>query len=320
MPAVDVENLVVDRGPTRAVAGIDLAVEAGEVVVVLGPNGAGKTTTVETLEGYHRPTSGRVRVLGLDPVGDHRRLRGRIGVMLQRGGIWPGMGPAEALRLFSRYYEHPADPGALLRLVDLEGAAKTPWRRLSGGEQQRLALALALVGRPEVAFLDEPTAGVDPRGRRAVREVVADLRSSGVAVLVTTHELDEAQRVADRMIIVDGGRVVAEGAPAELMRIGAGNQVHFGAAPGLDLIALGAAIDAGVNEEQPGEYTVDAPATPSRVAAITAWLAERDLALADLRAGRETLEDVFLRLTAEPADADPGGGGPGWGRHRRRAR
>ncbi len=317
MPVVDVENLVVHRGPTRAVAGIELRVEAGEVVVVLGPNGAGKTTTVETLEGYHRPSSGTVRVLGLDPISDHRRLRGRIGVMLQRGGIWPGMGPAEALRLFSHYYEHPAVPGDLLRLVDLESAAKTPWRRLSGGEQQRLALALALVGRPEVAFLDEPTAGVDPRGRRAVRDVIAELRSSGVAVVVTTHELDEAQRVADRMIIIDAGRVVAEGSPAELVRIGAGNQVHFGADPGIDLVALGAAVDAGVSEERPGEYTVDAPATPTRVAAITAWLAERDLALADLRAGRETLEDVFLRLTAEPSDAQPA---PARIRRRRRMR
>jgi ABC-2 type transport system ATP-binding protein len=303
MPVVDVEDLVVHRGPTTAVAGIELQVAAGEVVVLLGPNGAGKTTTVETLEGYHRPARGTVRVLGLDPVSDHRHLRGRIGVMLQRGGIWPGMGPAEALRLFARYYDHPADPDDLLRLVDLEGAARTPWRRLSGGEQQRLALALALVGRPEVAFLDEPTAGVDPRGRLAVRDVVAGLRSSGVAVLVTTHELDEAQRMADRMIIVDGGLVVAEGSPEELVTIGAGNQVHFGAAPGLDTVGLGAAIDAAVNEERPGEYTVDAPATPTRVAAITAWLAERDLALADLRAGRETLEDVFLRLTAEPSDA-----------------
>jgi ABC-2 type transport system ATP-binding protein len=320
MPAVDVEDLVVHRGPTAAVAGMSLEVASGEVVVMVGPNGAGKTTTVETLEGYHRPRSGTARVLGLDPIREHRRLRGRIGVMLQGGGIWPGMGPAEALRLFSRYYEHPVNPGDLLRLVDLEAAATTPWRRLSGGEQQRLALALALVGRPEVVFLDEPTAGVDPRGRQAVRAVVADLRSTGVAILVTTHELEEAQRAADRMIIVDGGRIVAEGSPAELMRIGAGDQVHFGAAPGLDLGALGAAVDAGVHEERPGEYTVDGPATPTRVAAITAWLAERDLPLADLRAGRETLEDVFLRLTAEPSDAPPAPATGGRRRRRQRGR
>ncbi|MDQ6781998.1 MAG: ABC transporter ATP-binding protein [Actinomycetota bacterium] len=317
MPAVDVQDLVVHRGPTKAVAGLDLRVEAGEVVAVLGPNGAGKTTTVETLEGYHRPTSGTARVLGLDPVADHRRLRARIGVMLQRGGIWPGMGPAEALRLFSRYYDHPADPHELLRLVDLESAAKTPWRRLSGGEQQRLALALALVGRPEVAFLDEPTAGVDPRGRRAIRDVIAELRSSGAAVLLTTHELDEAQRVADRMVIVDGGKVVASGSPAEMVRIGAAQQVRFGAAPGLDVVALGAAIHAAVSEDPPGEYVVDAPATPRRVAAITTWLAERDLALADLRAGRERLEDVFLRLTSEPTDAPSR---PSRDRRRRRPR
>ncbi len=301
MPAVEVENLVVDRGTTRAVAGLDLSVEAGEVVVVLGPNGAGKTTAVETIEGYHRPRSGTVRVLGLDPIADHRRLRSRIGVMLQRGGIWPGMGAAEALRLFSRYYDDPADPGELLRVVDLESSARTPWRRLSGGEQQRLALALALVGRPEVALLDEPTAGVDPRGRQAVRQVITGLRSSGVAVVVTSHELDEAERIADRMVIVDAGRVVAEGTPADLVRSGGGAQVRFGAAQGIDVTALGAAIEAPVSEERPGEYIVDAPATPARVAAITAWLAERDLALADLRAGRETLEDLFLRLTSPSA-------------------
>lgn len=303
VPAIDVTDLIVHRGPTRAVAGVELHVDAGEVLVVVGPNGAGKTTTVETLEGYHRPTSGTVRVLGLDPVADHRRLRSRVGVMLQRGGIWPGMAPGEALRLFARYYDDPADPAALLRLVDLEGSARTPWRRLSGGEQQRLALALALVGRPEVALLDEPTAGVDPHGRRAVRDVIASLRDRGVAVLLTTHELDEAERVADRMVIMDGGRVVAEGSPAELVGAGAGTQVRFGAAPGIDVADLAAAVGAPVSEDRPGEYLVSAPASPPMVAAITAWLAAQNVVLDDLRAGRETLEDVFVRLTSEPDES-----------------
>jgi ABC-2 type transport system ATP-binding protein len=304
VPAViEVDGLVVDRGPTRAVDGIDLRVAAGEVVGVLGPNGAGKTTTVETIEGYHRPAAGTVRVLGLDPVADHRRLRSRVGVMLQRGGIWPGMGPAEALRLYARYYPDPADVDGLLRLVDLGGVARTPWRRLSGGEQQRLALALALVGRPAVALLDEPTAGVDPRGRRAIREVIARLRDDGTGVVVTTHELAEAERVADRLVIVDRGRVVAAGSPTELAGLaGGGRQVRFAASPGLDAGGLAGALGAAVAEVAAGEYVVDAPGSPRLVAALTAWLADRDVALGDLRSGRESLEDVFLRLTSEPEE------------------
>jgi ABC-2 type transport system permease protein len=223
--------------------------------------------------------------------------------MLQRGGIWPGMGPAEALRLYARYYAEPADVAELLRVVDLEGVARTPWRRLSGGEQQRLSLALALVGRPRVALLDEPTAGVDPRGRRAVREVIGRLRDDGVGVVVTTHELAEAERVADRLVIVDRGRVVAEGTPGQLAsQAGGSHQVRFAAAPGIDIGGLAAAVGAPVREDPAGEYLVAAPGTPRLVAALTAWLAEQDLDLGDLRAGRESLEDVFLRLTSEPEE------------------
>ncbi len=149
------------------------------MVALLGPNGAGKTSTVETLEGYRRPAAGRVRVLGLDPRADHRALVPRIGVMLQRGGIYPMLGPRRALELFAAYYAEPEDPEGLLDLVALTEVARTPWRHLSGGEQQRLVLALALVGRPEVVFLDEPTAGVDPEGRLGIREVVAELRRPG---------------------------------------------------------------------------------------------------------------------------------------------
>src|SRR3954451_15900140 len=220
MPAVAVSDLVVRYGSVTAVAGVSFEAEAGEVVALLGPNGAGKTTTVETLEGYLRPTAGTVRVLGLDPIADHRRLTPQIGVMLQQGGVYPGMGPLEALRLFSSYYDEPADPVALLDRVGLAAVAKTPWRRLSGGEQQRLSLALALIGRPAVAFLDEPTAGVDPGGRLAIRAVISALRDDGVCVVLTTHELEEAQRLADRIVIVDHGRVVAAGTPAELMQTG----------------------------------------------------------------------------------------------------
>ncbi|HEX9994884.1 MAG TPA: ABC transporter ATP-binding protein [Acidimicrobiales bacterium] len=300
MPAVEVADLTVRYGDVVAVDGLSFTAEAGQVLALLGPNGAGKTTTVETLEGYRRPTSGTVRVDGLDPVRDHAALTRRIGVMLQRGGVQPGIRAAEAVRLFAAYHDDPEDPDALLERVGLAGRARATWRQLSGGEQQRLSLALALVGRPRVAFLDEPTAGVDVAGRQVVRQVVRDLRDRGVCVVLTTHELDDAERLADRVVIVDRGRLVADGRPADL-RAG-GDEWRFGAAPGLDVGALAGVLGAPVREATPGEYVVAAAPTPAAVAALTAWLAERDLPIADLRAGRQRLEDVFLRLTG-------GGGG-----------
>jgi ABC-2 type transport system ATP-binding protein len=306
MPAaIDVRDLVVRYGLVTAVDGLNLICDKGEVLALLGPNGAGKTTTVETLEGYRRPTSGAVRVLGLDPIADRRELAPKIGVMLQRGGVYPAMSPREALRLFAAYYDDPEDPDALLERVALRDVEGSPWRRLSGGEQQRLSLALALVGRPSAAFLDEPTAGVDPSGRLAIRQAVRDLRDRGAAVLLTTHEMEEAERLADRIVIVDRGVVVAAGSPAELMTAGVGHEIRFGAPPGLAVGDLGGSLGATVTEDQPGEYRVEIEATPAAVAALTAWLAARDLPLADLRAGRQRLEDVFLRLTAP----SPKGGG-----------
>ncbi|HWH34130.1 MAG TPA: ABC transporter ATP-binding protein [Acidimicrobiales bacterium] len=295
-PAVWVEDLVVRYGATTAVGGVSLAAEAGEVLALLGPNGAGKTTTVETLEGYRRPDGGRVAVLGLDPVADHAEMTRRIGVMLQRGGIYPGIRPREALRLFASFYPRPEDPDELLDRVGLAPVAGSTWRQLSGGEQQRLSLALAVVGRPEVAFLDEPTAGVDPGGRLVVRQVLRDLAARGAAVVLTTHELDEVARLADRVVIIDRGRVMAAGTPAELTA-GAVEQIRFSAPPGIDCGELAAALGAEVGEPSPGEYVVATAPAPAAVAALTAWLAERDLALADLRSGGATLEDVFLRLT-----------------------
>jgi ABC-2 type transport system ATP-binding protein len=219
--------------------------------------------------------------------------------MLQKGGVYPGIRPAEAVRLFAAYYDDPEDPDALLERLGLAGLARTPWRRLSGGEQQRLSLALALVGRPEVAFLDEPTAGVDIGGRQVIRQVIAELRARGTCVLLATHELDEAEKVADRVVIVDHGKVLAAGTPAELMSPNERASIEFGAPPGLDVGDLSAHLGAAVGEVRPGEYQVDAPPTPATVAALTAWLAAADLPLADLRAGRQRLEDVFLRLTSD---------------------
>jgi ABC-2 type transport system ATP-binding protein len=218
--------------------------------------------------------------------------------MPQDGGVYPGIRALEVLRLFAAYYEDADDPEALLARVGLRHRSGATWRTLSGGEQQRLSLALALVGRPEVALLDEPTAGVDVAGRAVVREVVAELRSRGVAVLVTTHELDDAERMADRIVILDRGAVVADGTPTEL-RTGGADGIRFAAPTGLDVAALAAHLGAAVQEVGRGEYAVDAAPTPATVASLTAWLAERDLPLGDLRAGRARLEDVFLRLTGD---------------------
>jgi ABC-2 type transport system ATP-binding protein len=311
-PAIQVEGLTIRYGELTAVDAVSFQAPAGCILALLGPNGAGKTSTVETLEGYRRPNGGRVRVLGLDPVADHAALTRRMGVMLQEGGVYTGARPPEVLRLFAAFYEDPADPAELLRLVGLEDRARTTWRHLSGGERQRLSLALALVGRPAIVFLDEPTAGIDPAGRQLIRRAITDLRARGVTVVLTTHDLDEAEALADRVVIIDRGRVLADGTPADL-RTGGDEDVRFGAAPGLDTVALAAVVGGPVDEVAPGEYRAGVAPTPAAVAALTAWLAEHDLPLADLRAGRQRLEDVFLRLTAESAtDADaelaPAGG------------
>ncbi|MEO7556747.1 MAG: ABC transporter ATP-binding protein [Acidimicrobiales bacterium] len=297
MAAIEVTNLGVRHGKVRAVNGVSFSVQHGEVVALLGPNGAGKTTTVEALEGYHRPAAGRARVLDLDPVADHAELVPRIGVMLQSGGVYPGMRPLEALELFASYYDDPDDPEALLERVGLGHKRTATYRRLSGGEQQRLSLALALIGRPEVAFLDEPTSGIDVGGRQLIRDIIRDLRQTGVGVLVTTHDLEEAERVADRIVIIDRGKCVASGTPAELMRSGGHDAIRFAAPPDIDTAGLGRALNAFVDEVAHGEYRVELPPTPANIAALTGWLADHDLPLADLRAGRQRLEDVFLRLT-----------------------
>ncbi len=300
MAAVEVDELTVRYGDVVAVDRVSLTAEAGRITAVLGPNGAGKTTTVEVLEGFRHPDGGRSRVLGLDPVADHAALTARVGVMLQSGGVGPGVRVGEALRHAAALYDHPLDPGELLERVGLSGKERRTWRQVSGGEQRRLALALALVGRPQVAFLDEPGSGVDPQGRAAIRDVVAGLRDDGVTVVLTTHDLDEAEKLADHVVILDRGRVVASGSPADLMTGAAVAEVRFGTAPGLDTAALARHTGAAVTEELPGEYRVDAAGSPALVAALTAWLAEQDLPLAHLHAGRQRLEDVFLRLVAEP--------------------
>ena len=313
-PAVLCDQLVIRYGDTLAVDRLSLVGEPGQVVALLGPNGAGKTSTVEALEGYRKPTGGSVRVLGLDPTRDHAALVPRIGVMLQRGGVYPMLGPTRILHLFARYYDDPEDPDRLIEQVGLASVSRTPWRRLSGGEQQRLSLALALVGRPDVLFLDEPTAGVDPEGRIAVREIIATQRDRGRCVILTTHELDEAERLADQVIIIDNGRMLAAGNPADLASSAADGAIRFTTEAGIDTAALVVATGAGstVAEERPGAYRLGpAPgaSTPATIAALAGWLADRGLALGDLRTGR-SLEEAYLAITGSGRDAAGADSGP----------
>jgi ABC-2 type transport system ATP-binding protein len=300
--AIEVAALEKRYGPTAAVDGISFSIAIGEVFGLLGPNGAGKTTTVEILEGYRRADAGEVRVLGVDPWRDGATLRPRIGVMLQDGGLYPGVRPLEALELFASYYDDPDEPERLLTLVGLDDSRRTLVRRMSGGQQQRLSLALALIGKPKLVFLDEPTAGMDPHARSTTWTMIRELRDRGTTVVLTTHAMDEAEQLCDRVGIIDHGRLVACDTPKGLTTHAAAEETTFTTVTGLDVGALatrlGLAPDA-VRELRPGDYLVAAAATPDLLAAVTAWLAEQGALLSELRAGRRSLEDVFLRLTGE---------------------
>ncbi len=293
--AVVVSGLVKRYGTTTAVDGLTFSAESGEVTALLGPNGAGKTTTIEICEGYRRADGGTIRVLGRDPLDPG--LKTRIGVMLQSGGVPTNARAAEFLRLIASFYADPLDPGALLERLGLTGSARTPYRRLSGGQQQRLSLAAAVVGRPELVFLDEPTAGLDPQARRATWELVGELRAAGVAVILSTHYMEEAEELADQVVIVDDGRVVASGPPSQLT--GAERQLRFRARPGLGLDELLSALPpATMAKESPaGHYVIEGDLVPELLATVTAWCASNGVTTEDLRIERRTLEDVFLELT-----------------------
>lgn len=300
VPAVEVRDLVKAYGARRAVDGISLTIERGSVFALLGPNGAGKTTTIEICEGFRTADAGRVRVLGIDPARDAAALRPRVGVMLQDGvGGYTAAKAIEMLRLFASYAAQPHDPDALLDAVGLADSADTQVRRLSGGQQQRLSLALALVARPELVFLDEPTAGMDPQARRNTWEFIRKLRADGVSVVLTTHFLDEAEQLADQVVVIDAGRVVAAGSPAELTRSGAEGQIRFTAVPALRLDSLLAAMppETAAVEESPGHYLVTGDVNPQLLATLTAWCAGQGVLAENLAVERRSLEDVFLDLT-----------------------
>ncbi len=295
--AVVVRDLVKRYGERVAVDGLSFAIQHKEIFALLGPNGAGKTTTIEILEGYRKADGGEVRVLGLDPQRDGAELRTRIGVMLQSGGIYPTVTPIEFLDLLSHFYEDSEDPRELIHLVGLDDVARVRYRQLSGGQQRRLALAAALVGKPELLFLDEPTTGMDPQARRLTWSLISSLRERGITVLLTTHFMEEAERLADRVAIIDNGRLVALASPRELTQAET-DEVQFTAPAGLDLVALRAlpcALDA--RETQPGQYVIRTKRPADLLAELTAWARDAGVLLQTIRVGHESLEEVFLRLT-----------------------
>jgi ABC-2 type transport system ATP-binding protein len=280
-PAIEVRDLRKSYEALEAVRGISFSVARGEVFGLLGPNGAGKTTTVEILEGYRARTSGTVAVLGFDPGERPRALRERVGIVLQQTGLYRNIGVREALVHFAGFYRTPRDPDEVIALVGLEGKEDARSRTLSGGQLRRLDLALALIGDPELIFLDEPTTGFDPAARRTAWQTIRSLRDLGKTVLLTTHYLDEAQELADRVAIVKGGTILAEGAPREL-GVGHGARVRITYRNAL------------------GEQVEHISDDPTRLLhELTAEALARGEQLEDLEVNRPTLEEVYLELTAD---------------------
>ncbi|OJF14331.1 ABC transporter ATP-binding protein [Couchioplanes caeruleus] len=296
--AVEVQDVVVRYGDVTAVDGVSLTVPRGSILALLGNNGAGKTSLLQVCEGFRGPDGGSARVLGLDPIADHDALMPRLGIMLQSGGVYPWATAGEILRLFASYAANPLDVDMLLDRLGLRKFAKTTFRRLSGGEQQRLSLAVALVGRPELVFLDEPTAGMDVGARQTTWQLVDSLRADGVSVLLTTHLLDEAESLADHVVIMDNGVVAATGTPAELTAAAGIDLLQIRADPALPVAALAARLDATVAESSPGEYTVAGTLDTEVIAAVLAWFAEAGAQVTAVNTRRRTLEDVYLALTA----------------------
>ncbi|OLF10400.1 ABC transporter ATP-binding protein [Actinophytocola xanthii] len=294
--AVEVADLVVRYGSRTAVGGVSFEVPFGGVLALLGPNGAGKTSTVEVCEGYRPPSRGRVRVLGRDPWFDHELVVPHLGVMLQSGGAHPLARPGEMMSLLASFAAEPLDVGELAERLGLVPFLRTEYRRLSGGEKQRLHLAMALVGRPAVVFLDEPTAGMDVAARHTTWELVEQLRDSGVAVLLTTHLLDEAERLADQVVIMRDGQVAVAGSPAALTAAAGIERVLVRTRAGLPVEELTLSIV----ELAPGEYEI-ADLGPDGLGAVldtvVRWCHRHDAVLTDVRTVRPSLEDVFLAVT-----------------------
>ena len=289
-------------GDKVAVDGLSLSVARGSITAVLGPNGAGKTTTLETCEGYRSPQGGRVRVLGLDPQAQRRDLLPRIGVMLQDGGAWSGVRAVEMLRHIAALHAHPLAVPMLVERLGLESCGRTPYRRLSGGQQQRLALAMAVVGRPELVFVDEPTAGMDPQARRTTWDLLDELRGDGVTIVLTTHYMDEAERLADQVHVIDRGRLVTSGSPFDLTRSGGSSTIRLVVTepfPPSAPASLQATLGPGTEVQAVNAHSllITGPADASTLAKVSAWCDEQGVLPESLTLGQRTLEDVFLQIT-----------------------
>jgi ABC-2 type transport system ATP-binding protein len=302
MAAIEVRNLKKTYGDTAAVADVSFDVGEGEIFGILGPNGAGKTTTVECISGLRSPDSGGVRVLGLDPERDRAQVRQMLGVQLQESQLPGKIQVREALELYASFYREPADVGLLLAQWELTGMAEARFGKLSGGQKQRLAVALAMVGKPRVVVLDELTTGLDPHARRIAWEMVEQVRAAGVTVLLVTHFMEEAERLCDRVAIIDAGRVVAVDTPAGLAARGpaAGQRMRFRPSEPVDEAAL-LALPEVATVERHGAH-LEVTGSSEVIGAVTAYLARRQIIAAELRVEQSSLDDAFIALTTHATE------------------
>lgn len=299
MAAIEVNQIVKSYGQLRAVNGVSFQVQEGEVFGLLGPNGAGKTTTVEILEGYRQPDSGRVSVLGLDPFQDGRELKKRVGFLLQSTALYPELSVAELVSLFSGYYREPLEAGALLKAMGLQDKSTARYRELSGGQKQRLALILAFINDPELAFLDEPTAGLDPQSRQGAWEWIREGRQRSKTILLTTHYIEEAEALCDRVAIMDQGQIIALDTPRRLVAgLDAEHKIAFVSDQPIDLSRLSCipGVWAASNSKQ-GEYTLHVEDAQIALKGLMDFASQDGFYPGDLRVEGATLEDVFISLT-----------------------
>jgi len=296
---LSVSQLVIKYGNVTAVDHVSFTAQPGRVTVILGPNGAGKTSTIEACEGFLSPTAGSVQVLGLNPFLQRKQLNRLMGIMLQDGGIYPSARVGELVQQYCALYGNGVDANALVARVGLQDVARTTYRRLSGGEKQRLSLALALAALPKIIFLDEPTSGIDVNGRDLVRSIIRELRDTGCCVIVATHELDEAERIADDVLVFHRGNVVASGTLHEL-RSGR-EEIRFRSHSLIDVHSLSTTLGYTVEQTRQSEFTVAGTSDSRVIVQLTDWAKANNVDIGDIGAGSQRLDDVFRRLTAEPA-------------------